>query len=101
MFFWQASEEVEEEIAEGMEVADDGRPRMTRTFIRNMRFDTTVGMVAAEVAQWFIIMTTATVLFSHGVTNIATAADAAKALEPLVRSSRTPDRWPGTCSPSA
>jgi Mn2+/Fe2+ NRAMP family transporter len=51
-----------------------------------MRIDTTVGMVASEVAQWFIIITTATVLFKHGVTNINTAADAAKALEPLVRS---------------
>jgi Mn2+/Fe2+ NRAMP family transporter len=43
-------------------------------------------MFAAEIAQWFIIITTATVLFSHGITNINTAADAAKALEPLVHS---------------
>jgi Mn2+/Fe2+ NRAMP family transporter len=43
-------------------------------------------MIAAELAQWFIIITTASVLYSHGVTNIQTAADAAKALEPLVRS---------------
>ena len=43
-------------------------------------------MIAAEAAQWFIIITTASVLFKHGVTNIRTAADAAKALEPLVRS---------------
>jgi Mn2+/Fe2+ NRAMP family transporter len=51
-----------------------------------MRMDTAAGMFAAEAAQWFIIITTASVLFSHGVTNIETAADAAKALEPLVRS---------------
>jgi Mn2+/Fe2+ NRAMP family transporter len=51
-----------------------------------MRIDTTVGMIASELAQWFIIITTASVLFTHGVTNINTAADAAKALEPLVRS---------------
>ena len=51
-----------------------------------MRVDNAVGMFAAELAQWFIIITTATVLFSHGITNINTAADAARALEPLVHS---------------
>jgi Mn2+/Fe2+ NRAMP family transporter len=51
-----------------------------------MRVDTATGMIAAEAAQWFIIITTATVLFGHGVKNINTAADAARALEPLVRS---------------
>lgn len=50
-----------------------------------MRIDTAEGMVSAEIAQWFIIITTATVLFSHGHTTLSTAADAAKALEPLVK----------------
>jgi NRAMP (natural resistance-associated macrophage protein)-like metal ion transporter len=86
MFFWQASEEVEEEIAEGFPLEEGGRPRLPKTFMRDMRLDTAIGMVAAEAAQWFIIITTATVLFRHGVTNINTAADAAKALEPLVQS---------------
>jgi NRAMP (natural resistance-associated macrophage protein)-like metal ion transporter len=86
MFFWQASQEIEELIAQGVPNKRDGAPDLPSYFIRNMRVDTTVGMVAAEVVQWFIIMTTATVLFSHGVTTISTAADAAKALEPLVRS---------------
>ena len=54
--------------------------------IRDMRIDNTIGMVASELAQWFIIITTGSVLFSHGITTINTAADAAKALEPLVRS---------------
>jgi NRAMP (natural resistance-associated macrophage protein)-like metal ion transporter len=86
MFFWQASEEVEEERARGIRIGRDGRPRLPKTFIREMRLDTTIGMVSAELAQWFIIITTATVLFKHGVKTINTAADAAKALEPLVRS---------------
>jgi Mn2+/Fe2+ NRAMP family transporter len=43
-------------------------------------------MISAELAQWFIIITTATVLFKHGTTTINTAADTAKALEPLVQS---------------
>ncbi len=86
MFFWQASEEVEEERAEGVRKGRDGAPRLPKHFLTAMRIDTAVGMIAAEAAQWFIIITTATVLFSHGVKNISTAADAAKALEPLVRS---------------
>ncbi|REF84538.1 NRAMP (natural resistance-associated macrophage protein)-like metal ion transporter [Methylovirgula ligni] len=85
MFFWQASEEVEEERA----IAErDGKtePELPPHFIFNMRIDTTVGMVASQLVQWFIIITTGTVLFAHGVKNINTAADAAAALEPLVRS---------------
>jgi NRAMP (natural resistance-associated macrophage protein)-like metal ion transporter len=86
MFFWQASQEVEEEIAQGLESKPDGRPRLPHHYLADMRIDTAAGMVAAEAAQWFIIITTATVLFSHGVKNIDTAADAARALEPLVHS---------------
>ena len=86
MFFWQASQEVEEEIAHDVPTRADGKPRLPKHFLSDMRVDTAAGMIAAEAAQWFIIITTATVLFSHGVKNINTAADAAKALEPLVRS---------------
>jgi NRAMP (natural resistance-associated macrophage protein)-like metal ion transporter len=86
MFFWQASQEVEEEIAQELPVGGDGRPRLPLGFIRNIRIDTAVGMIASEAAQWFIIITTGSVLFSHGIKTIATAADAAKAIEPLVRS---------------
>ncbi len=86
MFFWQASAEVEEQIALKLPMGDRGQPRLPRNFIRNMRIDTTIGMVSAELVQWFIIITTGSVLFSHGITTINSAADAAKALEPLVRS---------------
>lgn len=86
MFFWQASQEVEEEIAHDLPTDGDGKPRLRTDSLSDMRIDTTVGMFAAEIAQWFIIITTATVLFSHGITTINTAADAAKALEPLVSS---------------
>lgn len=86
MFFWQASEEVEEERARDVPVKAHGEPKLPRDFITDMRIDTAAGMVAAEAAQWFIIITTASVLYRHGVTNIHTAADAAKALEPLVKS---------------
>jgi NRAMP (natural resistance-associated macrophage protein)-like metal ion transporter len=86
MFFWQASEEVEEERARGVKEKRNGEPKLPARFLSDMRLDTAAGMIAAELAQWFIIITTATVLFKNGVTNIRTAADAAKALEPLVRS---------------
>lgn len=85
MFFWQASQEVEEELANDVS-EKDGKPALSRSWIRDMRIDTVGGMLAAEVAQWFIIITTATVLFTHGATNILSAADAARAIEPLVHS---------------
>ncbi len=42
-------------------------------------------MVFSEVETWAIIVVTATVLYAQGVTDIRTAADAAKAMEPLVQ----------------
>jgi NRAMP (natural resistance-associated macrophage protein)-like metal ion transporter len=86
MFFWQASQEVEEEIAQDIPRKPNGKPRLPKRFLSDLKIDTATGMIAAELAQWFIIITTASVLFSHGVKNINTAADAAKALEPLVGS---------------
>ena len=82
MFFWQASEEVEEEIKDGI----DKQPGVSKKFIRNMRFDTALGMFISEFITWCIILATATVLHAGGVTNIGTASDAAKALAPLVHS---------------
>lgn len=83
MFFWQASEETEEERLKRL-LAKDGKPRISWRFIKNLRIDTILGMIASEIGTWAIIIVAATVLYSHGITNIATAADAAKALEPLV-----------------
>lgn len=86
MFFWEASQEVEEEISLHMIFKEGQKPVKIGQFLRNLRIDNAIGMVFAEVIQWFIIITTATVLFSHGITNIGTAADAAKALEPFAGS---------------
>lgn len=83
MFFWQASEEVEEEKEMGLKKVG-GIPRVSRAFIKNLRLDNLLGMVASEVGTWSIIVVAATVLNAHGITNISTSADAAKALEPLV-----------------
>lgn len=84
MFFWQASEEVEEEISENRLDPQSSKPRIGKAFLRNLRIDNALGMLFSEIITWAIIATTATVLHAHGVTNISTAADAAKALEPLV-----------------
>lgn len=84
MFFWQASEEVEEEKAQHL-IGWFGKPKIGKKFIRNLRLDNLVGMIFSEFATWSIIVVAATVLHQNGLTNIATAADAAKALEPLVQ----------------
>lgn len=83
MFFWQASGEVEEEKQQHIR-SRGGRPILTRRFLRDMRIDNFVGMLFSNMSQWFIMITAASVLFAGGITNIETAADAAKALEPLV-----------------
>jgi NRAMP (natural resistance-associated macrophage protein)-like metal ion transporter len=82
MFFWEASEEVEEERQKHL--IRHGETHVTKSFIKSLRIDNFVGMLSSEIATWCIIVVAATVLNAHGVTNIATAADAAKALEPLV-----------------
>ncbi len=84
MFFWQASEEVEEEREEHM--IKNGKINITRKFIQDLRIDTLVGMIFSQVGSWSITVVAATVLFAHGTNDIGTAADAAKALEPLVSS---------------
>ena len=84
MFFWQASEETEEERKAHL-LGEGGAPHITRQFMRHLRIDNLMGMFLSEVGTWAIIVATATVLHAHGVTDIRTAADAAKALEPLVQ----------------
>lgn len=73
MFFWQASDEVEE---------NKGRARRS---LHDLRSDNAIGMMISQAVAWFIIIVAGTVLHGGGVTTINTAADAARALEPLVR----------------
>jgi NRAMP (natural resistance-associated macrophage protein)-like metal ion transporter len=82
MFFWEASQEVEEEKIEHL--IKNGKPKIGWPNIHRMRVDNTVGMVFSEITAWCIILVGATVLHNSGVTDVKTAADAAKALEPLV-----------------
>lgn len=73
MFFWQTSQEVEED-----------RARAVRRSLHDVRVDNSTGMFFSQAAAWFIIVVGATVLHRHGVTTVRSAADAAKALLPLV-----------------
>ena len=85
LFFWETSQEVEEDKAAGR-IGPRGTVSISSHVIRNMRLDNAVGMFASQLITWSIIVVSATVLNQHGVTNLKTAADAAKALEPLVNS---------------
>lgn len=85
LFFWQTSEVVEDEIASHRLAQRGGVPRLSRRYLRNLRLDTAFGMLFSNVTAWFIIVVGAVVLNAGGVTNITSAADAAKALEPLVQ----------------
>jgi Mn2+/Fe2+ NRAMP family transporter len=84
MFFWEASEEVEEERAKGL--IRGGKPVVTKEFMKRLRLDNFLGMLSSQIAAWCVIVVGATVLHANGVTHIESAAQAAKALEPLVHS---------------
>ncbi len=86
LFFWETSNVVEDEIAEHRLAQKGGIPRLTKPYLRRLRIDTAMGMLFSNVSAWFIIVVGAVVLNQAGITNIATAADAARALEPLVHS---------------
>jgi NRAMP (natural resistance-associated macrophage protein)-like metal ion transporter len=82
MFFWEASQEVEEERSKGL--IHYGKPTLTKLFIRRLRIDNFLGMLSSQIAAWCVIVVAASVLNHNGITRITSAAEAAKALEPLV-----------------
>ena len=83
LFFWQASNEVEEEI-EKNKIEDFGEtPKVRITDIRRMHFDTKTGMIFSNMISFFIILTTAATLHVSGITNIETVQQAALSLKPL------------------
>jgi len=82
LFFWQAAEEVEEERSEGRRTVAQ-RQGATDAELRRSRTDVVAGMFYSNLVMYFIILTTAATLHAHGVTQIATARQAAEALRPL------------------
>jgi Mn2+/Fe2+ NRAMP family transporter len=87
LFFWQASEEAEEDVAKHRikELGGKDIPKIAKKEIKLMRQDTAVGMAFSQLIMWTIIITTAGSLHTHGITDIQSADQAAKALEPLVK----------------
>jgi NRAMP (natural resistance-associated macrophage protein)-like metal ion transporter len=82
LFFWQATQEVEEERAAGRNTLGQ-RKGATRQELRIRKFDVGVGTFFSNLVMYFIILTTAFTLNRAGTTNIETAKDAALALRPL------------------
>jgi NRAMP (natural resistance-associated macrophage protein)-like metal ion transporter len=86
LFFWQASEEAEEDVAKNkIKEIGKGNPKIAKKEIKLMREDTAIGMAFSQIIMWAILVTTAGSLHTHGITDIQSADQAAKALEPLVK----------------
>lgn len=81
LFFWQASQEVEEKIDHGK----GGRrnKKITEGELKWMRTDVAIGMIFSNVVTWAIIATTASTLHPRGIAAIESATQAAEALKPL------------------
>jgi NRAMP (natural resistance-associated macrophage protein)-like metal ion transporter len=82
LFFWQASQEVEEEKAIGRRTVV-ARRGATEREIKHRMLDVGVGTLLSNVVMFFIILTTALTLNAHGLSNISTSREAAEALRPL------------------
>ncbi|MGI8587667.1 MAG: Nramp family divalent metal transporter [Chloroflexia bacterium] len=82
LFFWQASQEVEEETSKGR-TTQESREGATREELRVAAWDVDIGMAFSNVVMYFIILATGATLFKAGKTDIQTATDAAQALRPI------------------
>jgi len=83
LFFWQASQEVEEEKALGRHSVVSRRGATPDEMLRR-KLDVGVGTFFSNLVMFFIILTTALTLHRHGVTNPETSRQVAEALQPLV-----------------
>ena len=101
LFVWQASEEAEDDVAKGKikEISQGNnnstsvttqsknrQPKISKNEVRVMKTDTALGMALSQIIMWAIIITTSGSLHAHDITDIQSADQAAKALEPLVKS---------------
>lgn len=83
LFFWQASQEVEEQQCHPGEKPLKHSPEKALKNFHRIRVDTYVGMGFSNLIAFFIMLTTAATLHKNGIINIQTAAQAAEALRPL------------------
>jgi Mn2+/Fe2+ NRAMP family transporter len=83
LFFWQASQEVEEIRADDSATALRKNPEHAASHLRRIKFDTMFGMGFSNLVAFFIMLTTAVTLGAHGITDIQSSAQAAQALRPV------------------
>ena len=83
LFFWQTSQEVEERILKGEVTIEERRAQVSPEIVKNMRTDVWSGMAFSNLITFFIFAACAGTLYAHGITNIATADQAAAALQPF------------------
>ncbi|MDQ5900900.1 MAG: hypothetical protein QG600_478 [Patescibacteria group bacterium] len=84
LFFWQADQEVEEEVAtHRIRSFGKGVPRVTKKDLRDMRLDTFVGMFFSNIVMFFIMVTAASTLHANNIFNISSPTEAAQALRPF------------------
>jgi NRAMP (natural resistance-associated macrophage protein)-like metal ion transporter len=83
LFFWQASQEVEEQRAAPGEKPLRQAPGQARVQLDRMKIDTYIGMAASNVVAFFVILTAAVTLHAHGVHDVSSASQAAQALAPV------------------
>jgi NRAMP (natural resistance-associated macrophage protein)-like metal ion transporter len=83
LFFWQASQEVEDQRAAPGEEPLITAPEQARAQLRRIKIDTYIGMGFSNLVAFFIMLTAAVTLHLHGITDIQTSTQAAQALRPL------------------
>ncbi|HEX9503197.1 MAG TPA: divalent metal cation transporter [Patescibacteria group bacterium] len=83
LFFWQTSQEVEEQILEGKISIKQRLVTSTPAEVKKMRVDVWSGMFLSNLVMFFIIAVCASTLHASGITNITSAGQAAEALKPL------------------
>ncbi len=83
LFFWQSSQEVEEQILHGENTEAIRRASNTMQDIKNMRIDVWSGMFVSNLVMFFIIAVCAATLYANGIVDIKSAEDAATALRPF------------------
>jgi NRAMP (natural resistance-associated macrophage protein)-like metal ion transporter len=83
LFFWQASQEVEDQLADPKSRPLIEAPQQAKRNLRRIKIDTYIGMGFSNLVAFFIILTTAVTLNLNGITEIQTSAQAAMALRPI------------------
>ena len=83
LFFWQTSQEVEEQILQGKTTVAQRRTATDPKDIKSMRIDVWSGMFLSQLVMFFIIAACGGILYKHGITDITSAAQAAEALRPF------------------